>query len=243
VADGWKFFERTCLGCGLLISAATLYYTAAPYYERLREIHPAPLPPANVEVITTTPPWWLIALGTIGVLLLVTGWAMMALRRRTPGIHGRMFPIEIGVYIGQISVSIDKLDSDLFMEIGILGYNGTTKFISIESVQGTMVYENDKLPTPAILADRSPTTSLAAAKEFLLVLEQRVPRNIADKILSALNAKKRVSLNLDLLNILAFFPPNREQTTRLPLWYGMTIDLDEKPRVGKIISASIRIKL
>ena len=242
MADNWKFFERACLALGLAISAAILYYTAAPYYEHLQETQPVPSP-SNSGVMAATPPWWLMALGAIGVLLLITGWAMMVLRSKGPQIHGRIFPIETGVYIGQITVSIDKLNSDLFAEIGVLGYNGTTKFISINSVQGSIVYENDKLPTPTILTDRSSTTSLATAKEFLLVLEQRVPRDIAVKILSALSAKQRVALNLDSLNILAFFPPSREQRSRLPLWYGLTIDLDERPRVGKIISASMRVTL
>jgi hypothetical protein len=237
MADRWKLFERGCLVFGLLISAATLYYTAAPYYHHLREEQPATSPPTNVGIITMAPPWWLIALGAIGVLLLITGWAMMALRRKTSQIHGRLFPIETGVYIGQIAVSIDKLDSDLFLGISIICYNGTTKFVSIDSVNGFIAYEDERLPTPTIIGDKSVTEPFPTAKEFSFVLEQRVPRKVADHILKTLIEKNRAMFSLSSLNILAFFPPSREFSSRINLWDGLTLDQSGRsPLVGRVIS-------
>src|ERR1700692_2586180 len=90
MADRWKVVERACPALGVIIGAATLYYTAAPYYER----HQAQLAPQpNVEAVAMAPPWWLITLAALGVLLLFTGWAMMVLRRRgLSQIHGRVVP-------------------------------------------------------------------------------------------------------------------------------------------------------
>lgn len=243
MAEPWKVVERACIVVGVAISAATLYYTAAPYYERL----PAGPTSTSGGVAMMVPSWLSIVFGSIGVLLLFTGWAMMALRRKLPQIHGRMYPIETGVYVGQIAISIDKLDTDLFIEIGIIAYNGTTKLISIGSVEGFIQYGQTRLPTPKILSDRAPNQNLPVAKEFMVVLEQRVPKNIADTILITLaekNEKKRVMFDFSGLNILASFPPNPQFTTRLPIWSGLTIDIEGKfPRVGKVISLSVNAKM
>ena len=243
MADRWKVVERACPALGVIIGAATLYYTAAPYYER----HQAQLAPQpNVEAVAMAPPWWLITLAALGVLLLFTGWAMMVLRRRgLSQIHGRMFPIETGVYVGQIALGIDRLDTDLFIEIGVVAYNGTTKLISIGSVEGSIQYEGIRLPTPKILVDRSPNQNLPAAKEFLIVLEQRVPKNVADNILRTLaekNDKKKVMFDFSGLNIFAFFPPNPQFPARISIWNGLAIDIEGKfPRIGKVISLSANV--
>lgn len=238
----WKVIERACGLLGVfIIAAATLYFTAGSYWGWNQQPKPSP---SSGAVMSVSLPLWLYMLAAIGVLLLITAWVMILLRRNArPEIHGRMFPIEVGMYVGQITISIDKLSTDLFLEIGILGYNGTTKFVSFDSVRGSILYEAEKLPTPTILRDRGLPDALNAAKEFLIVLEKRVPRNVAEKLLTSLNAKKRVNLNLQTLDIMAFFPPDRERLCRLPLWHGSTIDCDERPRVGRIISGSMTARL
>ena len=130
--------------------------------------------PSNRELPSLQP------LAILGLVVLISTWTLIAVRLGwigdNPRIHGRMFPIDTGVYVGQILVSVDKLESDLFMEIGIVAYNGTTKFISISSVDGSVSYDGTLLPQAKWLGERSPSQNLPTAKEFLILLEQRVPR-------------------------------------------------------------------
>jgi hypothetical protein len=72
----WKFIERACIILGLLLAAATLYYTAGAYYGWNQ-----PQPVATSPHTTMTAPWWLYAIGAIGFALLVTAWIMISLRR------------------------------------------------------------------------------------------------------------------------------------------------------------------
>lgn len=232
----WNIIERACGPIGVfIILVATLYFTAGSY---LGWNQPSkPLPSAG-DAVMMAGPVWAYVLGGIGVLLLCTAWAMMILRRKfsSPQIK-RMFPIDAGVYVGQVAVSIDKLDSDLFLGISIVGYNGTAKFVSIDAVNGFITYQNERLPTPTLIGDKSVNEPLPAAKEFSFVLEQRVPRKVADHILRTLSEKNRTMFDLSSLNILAFFPPNREFSSRINLWDGLTLDQSGRsPLVGRVIS-------
>jgi hypothetical protein len=73
----WKFIERTILVAGFVIAAATLYYTAAPYYE-----YPKPATTLPSAGSTILPDWTILLFGSLGIALLVTGWAMLIARRK-----------------------------------------------------------------------------------------------------------------------------------------------------------------
>src|SRR5258708_3699542 len=107
----WRAIERSMVVVGGICAILTAYYSAGLYYgwdkQEAAKIGGATVAPIGGHM---TVPVWIYALGGIGVLLLGTAWVMIVLRRKAPQIHGRMFPIETGVYVGQISISLDKLD-------------------------------------------------------------------------------------------------------------------------------------
>lgn len=137
----WKIIERTCLALGLPIAGATLYFTAAGYYAQLAGGGTASAP-TNLGA-STTPPWWIIALCIIGVLLLLTGWTMMFIRKRerlpkskrhltnpsfhfpTPDWHEPLVPIVNQTYRNE-TVQLDgKAFHDCRFENVTFLYNGT----------------------------------------------------------------------------------------------------------------------
>jgi hypothetical protein len=147
--------------------------------------------------------------------------------------QGQLPGIGKGVYVGSVNVDLNKLDRDLIAIISFIGYNGTGRLISINSVvQGAISCNGEWLPEPKLLSDRSPTQNLAAADQFMVVIEQRVPRDIADNILKRLtekNDRDRVTFDLWQLDIFAFFPSDAPPyLTRLRIRDSFTVD--EEPR-------------
>lgn len=193
------------------------------------------------------PNWGPLTQAILGLAVLVSTWILIAVRLRwigsstkvgsnAPQITGRIFPIESGLYVGHIAVSIDKLNTDLFVEITILGYNGTGKFVSIDGVDGGILYGETRLPAPTLIGEKANIKKIPTAKEFVILLEQRVPRDIVDHILKILAAKQTAKFMLSSLNVRASFPPNLEFSARLPLWDGLTVDQSGRiPFLGRIV--------
>ena len=76
----WKWMERGQGAVGALATLATLYYTAGVYYGWNQ-----PSPERNDYVLaghSMMPPWWVIALGVLAILMLLTSWGMIAMRLR-----------------------------------------------------------------------------------------------------------------------------------------------------------------
>lgn len=98
--DGsWKIVERACAIIAALCGAGSLYYTAAAYYRPSASmLTPPPLAAAtyrqpasrgagHVNPAVTSPDLWPAgALAAMSILLLLTSWTMMALRRRQDGV-------------------------------------------------------------------------------------------------------------------------------------------------------------
>jgi hypothetical protein len=79
----WKAIERSGLVIGTLCAVLTAYFTVGLYYGwNAQTASPQPAAPAMIA------PWWLYALGIIGLALLLTSWVMMFLRRRRAKIDG-----------------------------------------------------------------------------------------------------------------------------------------------------------
>jgi hypothetical protein len=94
-----------------------------------------------------------------------------------------------------------------FRGITILGYNGTGKFVSIDGVDGGILYGETRLPAPTLIGEKANIKKIPTAKEFVILLEQRVPRDIVDHILKILAAKQTAKFMLSSLNVRASFPP------------------------------------
>ena len=78
----WRFIERACLVLGLLIAMATLFYTAAIYYNEAPNGAFVP----SIGKFKMNAPWSVLAVGAISVALLITGWGMMLVRSDKPKI-------------------------------------------------------------------------------------------------------------------------------------------------------------
>jgi hypothetical protein len=86
----WKFLERAGGLAGLagtFLTCIIAYYTVAGYYGWNQTNH-AQSDSGNAQSLSGGAsagewPWWAIALGVLGVLLLVTSWAMMTIRLRS----------------------------------------------------------------------------------------------------------------------------------------------------------------
>lgn len=87
----WRIVERICVVLGLLFTAATLYYTAGAYYGWNQL--PPNISPAGGAAMTA--PWWLYAIGLLGIALLVTAWTMIAVRIRRGGVSKAAAPQKI----------------------------------------------------------------------------------------------------------------------------------------------------
>ena len=95
------------------------------------------------------------------------------------------------------------------------------------------------MPTPRIKEEVAPTS--IGRGEFLVVLEQRVPRSLAERMGQMIDAGDTVSMGLNDLNILISSP---HEKVRLPLWNGITIRrMQDFVLSGRIIEASARITL
>jgi hypothetical protein len=74
----WKVIERTCIVFGAVLTGVCAYYAAATYYGWNDPKM------TSVAVNHATIPIWLYVAGSIGVMLIVTGWGMIIERRLRP---------------------------------------------------------------------------------------------------------------------------------------------------------------
>jgi hypothetical protein len=142
--------------------------------------------------------------------------------------HDESISISAGIYVAEMLMSLDKLQSDRYSEIIIRLFNGTGQIIAIEALgglTGEIRFQaangtNRTLPSPTI----NPSTNklLFPFKESFIFLSQRVPPDDADEILRTIDEGKRVLLYFDKLTIEVRY---EKQTTleKLKLLDGITI--------------------
>ena len=139
--------------------------------------------------------------------------------------HATQMSLSDGLYVGEMLMSIDKLQSDRHSEIAIRLFNGTGRVVAIEALSGLIgeIRLDDRwtLPPPTI----SPSTNklLFPFRELLIYLSQRVPPNDADKILQMIEEGRQVLLYFDRLTINVREHEKQTALERLKLWDGMTI--------------------
>ena len=103
-------------------------------------------------------------------------------------------------------------------------------------LHGSIKVGNDKLPTPRIKQEMVPTS--IGRGEFVVVLEQRVPRPLAERMGQMIDAGDTVSMGLNDLKILISSPHDK---VRLPIWNSITINKrQDYVLTGRIIELSAR---
>lgn len=122
------------------------------------------------------------------------------------------------LYVGNKQANTTAFATEYFIELSIQAFNGTGSGLTITGVQGSIKVGNDKLPTPRIKQETVPTS--IGRGEFWVVLEQRIPRSIAERIGQLIDAGDTVSMGLNELKILISSPNDK---IILPIWNGITI--------------------
>jgi hypothetical protein len=160
------------------------------------------------------------------------------------------------LYVGSIQALTASLAKEFVIEVQIQAFNGTRSSIAVTALQGFItggscpaeggsVVEIGKLPVPRIKEEIWSVASIRPQAEFyIMLLEQRVPSAIAERMSKVIDAGDSVQLGLNDLNIFVSPTDNSAPKVRLPLWNGISIrKIPDFILSGRIIEASGRITL
>lgn len=252
----WKYVERLAIILGLLLSAFVAYIEGAEHYgwdRPAKEIAgyadaTAPAPSGHAVGSVTpvpspgrVPSQFLFTLVGLSILLLATGWVMIAIRRKS-----RWNPD--GLYVGQIHFDLSKLSSDLRIEIAVRCFNGTGVSLDIKQINGGLVYyptvqmnspDAVRLENAQFLEKRSPMSNLKPNSEMSPVIVQHVPRELEIRLSQSLSQNERPCFSFDDLDILVSPTEDPSISRRLPLWNGLTLDDTTGRLVGRVIVAKL----
>ncbi len=138
-------------------------------------------------------------------------------------------PLDTGLYVGQIALSLGALEAERRAEISIVAYNGTGTTIELNGISGAVCFgvagdsepaARGALPTPSMRADISKTAG--PSQEWSITLDQRIPANTADLLLRLMNEKRQIHFTFGKLKIEIVDQANRNRVARLPLWDGLS---------------------
>jgi hypothetical protein len=237
----WTFWEWVAYGslfvAALIIAADTSFKLAPDVMARLPEFFHSE--------------WW----GFAPVVLVVAATIILLLREfvfkprqhtsegsetsETANVTAIQPTIKHGLYVGEILAGFDKLREDYVIEISIRAYNGTGGPISLSAITGAILYTTEALP-PAVVLDRGQKTKgIQSFTEMLFVLEQRMPSQLAMKLLAALDEGKQDGLDLRQFNILISLDSSPNEIERLPV-FSITFKKHETIAQGRIAYAEMR---
>jgi hypothetical protein len=158
-----------------------------------------------------------------------------------------------GLYVGLVHVDTQHLEKDLLIEIAARFFNGTGATVDVSKVTGWITYffstqmkpgEGVKLPVPQLLDDRGGINAIAANHEGQAVLGQRVPREVASRILEQLANGETLCLSLDGLNLIVEASSHDKEPLRMPLWNAVTLKKDwPVPFVGRLITVNVSARI
>ncbi len=78
------------------------------------------------------------------------------------------------------------------------------------------------LPSPSLVQKVHKTEQIADKEHFGVLIEQRIPSDLVDRILN-LTSDPRINLNLDRLDVVVCSHSNNELFGRLPIWDGIVL--------------------
>jgi hypothetical protein len=141
--------------------------------------------------------------------------------------------IKRGLYVGEILAGFDKLQEDYVIEISIRAYNGTGGPVSLSAITGAILYATETLPPPVLLGGYK-TKGIPSFTEMIFVLEQRVPNQLAMKLLAALAEGTPGGFDLRQFNIVLSLDSKSNDTDRLPV-FSITFKKHETIAQGRIV--------
>lgn len=154
---------------------------------------------------------------------------------------------ENGLYVGTMTVSTGKLQDEGWVEITARCFNATGHAVFVHRAQGAIKVGEivgssgrglGELPPPHLVHNAN-NDKVQDWKEFIISIEQRVPREMAERILSATDDHS-VSLDLDSLTVTVCSHNAASASARLPVWNGIRLTRSpDKIASGQIVSAYV----
>jgi hypothetical protein len=179
----------------------------------------------STQSATTTPlnETWRWSIPVLLALAAFLGF-LFGIRERS---HGEIVKASLpnGLYVGQIHASFSRFEDDYCIELAVRFYNGTSDIITVGQLRGAIRYgesidgkriERELLPAPAFLTDRTNVSNIQSLTETMVVLEQRVPRNIALRMNEVFAAGYIITFDLRTLEIPVSIAGKTDTSTPLP---------------------------
>lgn len=150
------------------------------------------------------------------------------------------------LYVGEMGIDAGKLAANRTLEIWVRCFNATGHSlwahrivgnIGVRWSEGGRTETLGKLPPPLILSERGKIENLADATEMFFVLEQRVPDNLAEKLLTVGETASAHLMFAENLDIILGSHDAAALQVKVPLWGG--IRLYRSP--NRILSSRILI--
>jgi hypothetical protein len=139
-------------------------------------------------------------------------------------------PHQAYLYVGEMGADLSKLQTNSVLEIWLRCFNATGRRLHVQRIRGQIaaqVFEDGSgkgqvsLPPAILLDDRAPTQQLPDGREFMLVIEQRLPKPVTEDILSV-SGTKSVQFDFDSLYITVCDHDDPAFVRDLRLWDGMS---------------------
>lgn len=146
-----------------------------------------------------------------------------------PVLSGSAARFPVGLYVGMVIVSANRLKSEKTLEIAIRAFNGTGQSLRIIHINGRIragtgnLRDQIELPKPNWLHSVT-HQPVAPNAEFMVALDQPLNTEATDHYLEALANGKTVSLDLRQLHIVAEVEAIPGTQGRLPLWDGVNLN-------------------
>jgi hypothetical protein len=181
----------------------------------------------------TLPPMTVIV-ATVGIVIVILITMTRLIWRRPQ--NASIEPLAAGLYVGEICLGLDLLKADRHVEVQMRVFNGTGSVIEIANMSGEIQVDlrtigTKSLPPPSISSNTNQKT--LASREWIITLAQRVPQELADKIADSIAGDQVVSLYFGSLNIQVCRPDHANETERIPLWDGVTVQ--KGLRFGRVV--------
>lgn len=154
-----------------------------------------------------------------------------------------------GLYIGDMKISGNDFEQTHQLEMSVRGFNATGCRLAFPSTNGDIEYEakvgeevvaSGQLLTPSILRDTRNTWENENNTEFNLVFTQPLDPNAVKNISNCLEKNGTVSFKLENLDIRLAPTDDHSNSTRLPVWDGITL---RKPATRYVSGRLISVRM
>lgn len=153
------------------------------------------------------------------------------------------------LYIGNVFVSNDRLESDRLITINFRCFNGTQASLFVRGIEGNVsialrkdketVY-NEVMEQPSITAVTNDGAEKGRCKDFSVSLDQRLPAHIVEDLMDFARSHQ-ARINCQLLKIWVSPTENPSEKYRLPVFDSISLVLDAKRfHAGRVVFVSSR---